>query len=377
LKLTLLGAFLAGLLLSPKLWLAERAYPFCPISSFLPPIPHPLDYLWYAAVLSLLCVALVLRRPARSLWLFIVLLTLLCLWDQMRWQPWVYQYLIMTATLAICFPSAADKPGNTEAALDSCRLILAATYFWSGLHKLNAAFPNEGFAFLLAGILPPLPKDAYLAGGLAAALFETAIGLGLLTRRLRSAAVIGAVAMHAFVLVCIGPWALDYNPIIWPWNIAMAGFVIILFWRTDFSWQTIVGPHGRAWHAFVIVLFGIMPFFNFLGLWDAYLSANLYSGDIRYGEVYVRKAVLERLSAEVQPHVRKVSDDAYRLDIINWSLAELNVPPNPEWRVYRAIAQQLCPLADRPDQLYLVIYERPNRWSGQRQVTKYDCEELK
>lgn len=377
-KRVLLVGFLAGLLLSPRLWLSDRAYPLCPVSSLLPAVPHPFDYLWYALLLLLLAASFLLPRPGRCLGLFVGLTVLLCLWDQLRWQPWVYQYLVMTATLAVCYGAhGADQPERTEAALRVCRLIVAAIYFWSGLQKLNASFPNAGFAFLLGGILPPLPQSAYIAGGWLAALLEASIGIGLLTQRFRQPAVLAAVGMHVFILVCIGPWARDYNHVVWPWNVAMIGFDVILFWRTpDVSWRAILLPHGRAWHALVLGMFGIMPFFNFLDVWDSYFSANLYSGSVVYGSLFVGDGVRRRLPPEAQSHVREAGPNTYFVDLIGWSMAELNVPVNPERRIYRAIARQLCPLAERPDQLQLVIQERPKIWTEQRRVTKYDCGEL-
>ena len=57
---------------------------------------------------------------------------------------------------------------------------------------------------------------------LAAPFLELTIGLALLTRRFRNAAVIAAVAMHLLSWSPSSPWGQNYNHVVWPWNIAMA-----------------------------------------------------------------------------------------------------------------------------------------------------------
>ena len=49
------------------------------------------------------------------------------------------------------------------------------------------------------------PSSALLSGAYAVPVVEAAIGVGLLTHRFRKLAVAGAVLMHAFIMVCVGP----------------------------------------------------------------------------------------------------------------------------------------------------------------------------
>src|SRR5271155_4062650 len=134
LKAVWASAFLAGMLLSPKLWLSSRSYPLCPIIDGLPEVPFPFDYVWFVALLALLTAILIVPRPARLLVAFVGLAGLLSLLDQSRWQPWVYQYLFMGVALA-AYPwgDPEAQPERRAAALNACRVIVAATYFWSGL----------------------------------------------------------------------------------------------------------------------------------------------------------------------------------------------------------------------------------------------------
>src|SRR5262249_38763884 len=139
-------ALLAGFLLSPKLWLSARTYPLAPVIDSLA-LPPPLDALLFGAA-CLLLVALAERpRPRRLLTAFLVLAAVLALGDQSRWQPWFYQYLAMLGALTLA-AWKPDSPRAREAALAVCRLVVAATYFWSGVQKMNATFLSEVYPFL-------------------------------------------------------------------------------------------------------------------------------------------------------------------------------------------------------------------------------------
>src|SRR5262245_43791034 len=141
---------LAGLVLSPKLWRTERHYPHVPVWDGLPTIPAPWDGVIYGVMLLLLVLA---ALPLRWRWpplAFVVLAGIWNLWDQSRWQPWFYQYLFMLAALGL----ARDR----AAGLNACRLIMAATYIWSGLQKVNFTFATDIYPWILEPVLPLLPE---------------------------------------------------------------------------------------------------------------------------------------------------------------------------------------------------------------------------
>jgi hypothetical protein len=54
LKIGIAGGLLAGLLLSPKLWVSSRFYPQTPVLPFLRAIPFPIDYAVFILLLLLL-----------------------------------------------------------------------------------------------------------------------------------------------------------------------------------------------------------------------------------------------------------------------------------------------------------------------------------
>lgn len=377
LKIVLAAAVLGGFLLSPKLWVSDRAYPLAPVSELLPPIPPPLDCIWFASLLILLVLIAVMPRPHALIFAFIGLAGLLSLWDQTRWQPWFYQYLLM---LAACGGSVGrEGPENLrshEKALNVCRLILAATYVWSGMQKFNVSFATNVYPWLLEPLLPEPMTRLAEHSALVVPLLEIAIGLGLLSVKLRGLAVAGAVAMHVGVLLLLSPLGHNWNSIVWPWNMAMIIFVIILFWRTpDVGAGRIVVPRS-VYHAVVLVLFGILPGLSFVGRWDSYLSAALYSGNTIKAWLEVDEGTYQHLPEEAQRHSSASGFGRYRIDLFDWCIDELNVPSYPARRAYRQIARSVRDAAVEPSEVRLVIRERPDWLNGKRDETVYDSDSL-
>jgi hypothetical protein len=361
----------AGLALSPKLWLSERFYPQTPVLPFLRPIPGPLDYILYGAMLALLIAIAVVDRPAKLIGLFAVLATAVALFDQSRWQPWFYQYLIMLIALGL---------GGREHVLNTSRLVMVCTYFWSGMQKANLDFVRHVFPFLMepiTNLIPPSLGAILNSLGWIAPLIELGIGIGLLTRRFRTAAVYAAVGMHGFILLAIGPFGQNANSVVWPWNVAMICFLFILFWKHDeVPAREIVWPREGVYQRVVLVLFGIAPLFSFFNWWDGYLSSALYSGLRNTAVVYVTDALKKRLPKEIVEHVYPSNKQGTGILILReWSMSELNAGIYPEPRIYKSLARYICTYAQEPSEVKLWIKQSNVLFTADRQVS-YDCPAL-
>jgi hypothetical protein len=372
LALALLGEFL----LSFRLWGGSRHYPPTPVWDGLPEISPLVSRIWFVGLLALLVVVAVARRPRWYIVSFVLLAGLLSLWDQSRWQPWFYQQTFMLAALAV-YPWGSEDATKRRTAVNALRLIVASTYFWSGLQKLNAGFFDEVFPYLMepvVALLPGFPEGLVRPAAIAVPFVESGIGVLLLTR-LRNAGVVLALCMHAFILFAIGPLGQEVNTVVWPWNVAMMGSTILLFWRTErFTIKDVVIPSASPFHAAVLLLFGVMPLFSFFGLWDSYLSASLYSGNTKEGVLYVSEDIGRELSGEVPD--RALRSDGNTLDIFAWSMEELNVPPYPETRIYKSVAGHVCARAGRPSEVSLVVVNKPPLLDGRREAEIYDCSGL-
>jgi len=360
-------AMAVGVWLSWKLWLPDRSYPLVPVWDGLPAVSAGVGQAWLVALLALLVTAPLLSRPGLALGLYLVGIVALGMWDQSRWQPWAYQYTAMLACLWAVPWGDPTKPERRRSALNACRVLLAGMYLWSGLQKFNVSFASEVFPWLIEPVVPEEARAFARHGALLPPVIEAALGVGLLVPAFRPLAVLGVLGMHAGVLYVLGPWGHDWNSVVWPWNGAMMAFVLILFVRTPaVTLPALLWPGRSLVHWGALVLFGVMPAFNFVGWWDSYLSAALYSGNTVKAHVVLSPAAYESLPPEVQPFALAYFDGTYVLDFGAWSMAELNVPVYPAERVFHGLFRELR--ARAPDGTADLVVRPPPHWlTGERE----------
>jgi hypothetical protein len=376
LKTAVVFAFCIGLSMSSALWVGPRSYPPAPVSSMFSLIDDAVALVLYAALFLLATVALLAPKPSGFIAAFLAILAAFCLTDQTRWQPWVFQYGFLLAAMARHPWNGADADGE-ERTLDIARLIVASTYVFSGLQKINLNFMENDFPWLVQPITNLFPSAAhFLHGfGMAAPFIQVAFGIGLLTQRFRRLSLIFAVAMHLFILTMFGPAGLDWNQIVWPWTAAMAIFDVLLFsGATELSWREIVGSRRDPGHVAAVVLFAILPGLSFFNLWDSYLSAALYSGNLTEAQIYLSDAGRDSLPAPIVSRLVRTSPNTNVLNLQRWAIEDLNVTPYPETRVYKAIARHVCGRLRDPTQLVLIVREQ--RMFFSRPETGYRCSQL-
>ena len=375
-KVVLGISFLSGILISLQLWLGERAFPLAPVIGWLS-LPHPYDYLLAGGLVATLGAIVISSKPRRYIFLLMVLVLVAGLLDQMRWQPWVYQYAAMLLALGLFSWRAGDK-SNIQSVLNVCRLVIATTYIWSGLHKLNPAFINEVFPWMLQPVTNILPESlhAYLyASAVFIPIVETGIGIALLTNKFRNLAVAAAIGMHLSILALLGPVGQGWNSVVWPWNLAMIAFDILLFWNIGaVPLKKLVWNRKFAYHGVILVLFGLLPLLSLGGYYDKYLSSALYSGDIPRATVYVSSSESAALPASALNDAESTRDGTMAVSITNWSFEALQVPPYPEPRIYRTVAGHLC--TQGAPNLKLLIRQGQTPWQ-RGYAHSYDCDDLK
>lgn len=375
LKIVIAVAFIAGFLLSVPLWVSTRFYPLTPVLNIFPAIPFPVDYIYFFVLLLLLVAIIFLPKPRIAIAVFAVLFVVLALLDQSRWQPWAYQYLFMLIGLGLFSWQPGDARGENNA-LNISRIIVASTYVWSGIQKMNLSFVTGVFPWLAGPLVNIFPSIVAL--GVFVPFIECAIGIGLFTKKYRTVAVWAAIAMHLSILLALGPWALNWNSVVWPWQIGMIFFVLLLFYKMDFTFASLFSNDNFVFSKVVLVLFLVMPLFNFFGVWDAYLSDSLYSGNVSQGVIYMDSAVRNKLPPAVARYVKSYqsSIDRDTLTISDWSLGEMNVPPYPETRIYKNVARYICGYANNPSEVSLAVQEKPTWPSNIAEEKNYDCSDL-
>lgn len=369
---------LAGMALSLALWWGPRDYPRAPLlalaSAQVPAVERALAGLLAAALLALLW------RPSQRAFAVLACLALAGCWllDQSRLQPWAYLYglvLVRAATLS----SSSESPDARMA--DHVRVLLACTYFWSGLQKLHVLFGTVSLGSLIEPLLPgygELPAPVRVALGLALAAFESLIGVAFLFQRTRRVAALAAIAMHALLLLLLAV-GLGWNPVVWPWNVAMA----VLAWSVRSPTES-EAPSGLArllWGRDLVarallVLLGLLPALSFVDRWDAYPSLALYSPRIEGARICFGEGVKARLPPELQALLVTRAPHSYEFWIEEWSQADLGIPAYPSGRVLRAVAREFLASLGNPPQARVVVHGRPDPISGKASQRVYTPDDV-
>jgi hypothetical protein len=341
LRVAIVAGILAGMILSYRLWLSTRFYPLTPVFPFLKPIPAPFDYILFGAVLAALAAS---ALTARLIPIFATLAVVLAVCDQSRLQPWFFESFFLLLGVAFASPNA-------------CRLIVASTYIWGGIQKMNAGFINDVFPAMLEPFLRHLPPSAHgMVHPLATAapFVELGIGLMLLGRKFRVIGVPAAVAMQVLSLITLRLLGHNNHYALWTWNLAMAAIVVILFWKTKESVKQIVWGEG-PFHIAALLLFSLAPAMSLYGGWDHYLSEATYASNTNRGMIFFSGKMLDRLPDGIADYARVETPEIDSIDIAEWSAGELKAPPYPEVRIYKNIARKICSYAENPADVRLSI----------------------
>lgn len=323
-------------LFSYNLWHSERLFPLIPPFYFLENVPNLVHLILFFS--ALVGIAFVGFFPKNK---FILGLTILieigsCSLDQNRWQPWEYQYL-----LTFLFHFFYFK--NEKQFINYFSFLMIVIYFNSGLHKLNGSFLYVVWEKMILikffGFDVQAIQNIYLHyAGLSLGLIEVIAALGCLFAKNKKVYALLLVGMHIFILVLTSPIGVNYNSIIWPWNVLMIILLLIVFYNRDSKISIIKLINGFNLIPFIIL--GILPFFCFLGLYDNFFSFNLYSGSMKYFRIYVDP---NKVSSDYKPYFSTSNNSIGSKKIISgndWSLKEMNVVIYPEVRFYKGIIEK-------------------------------------
>jgi hypothetical protein len=330
--------WLIAKLIGWRMFTTYRVFPTAPLfESFdqIPPVVHTILF----AVSLLLIAALLFTRNSFVFLGLLIAEVFSFLPDQNRLQPWEYQYLFIVVIFIINAHYQKLIPVLIT-------FILAATYIYSGLGKLNESFLNTIWTKMLLELFLKIPPRIALQPwvhycGLLAGLVELVAGIGLLFSKTRKPAAVALIIMHLFILVFLGPLGLWYNRIVWPWNVAMIFYLYLLFFKKQPEPIQLKSVF-TGWNKLVFICWGILPALNFVGLWDNYLSCGVYSGKL------LRMVICIKDTSKCKPLQRYCRADYHLLcngqayiDLQYWAMSETNVAPYPEIRVYETLAAKL------------------------------------
>ena len=330
--------------LSWRVWTYQELYPAIPFFSWVPYLGPVPAWALFAAMLGGFSLCLRGVRPGATCAVFVAASAALILQDQHRLQPWAYQFALCAAIL-----SWADERERGRLML----WLTAGIYFHSGLQKLNYSF-IEGTGAVLAGVLlkplgvttESLPFPLLAALTLGMGLWEVALAPGLLFRPTRRRAAWAAIAMHAVILFCLGPWGLSWNRVVWPWNLLMIAFNLQFARMDDEAATPAAGTRAKAARALLLAAL-TLPLLRFADRFDSYPAFGMYIDYYHQSDLYVLWEAQGRLPERVRRHLEKPAVDSLgrvwrRFNPIEWSVAELEVPPYMENRHLAGVAAALC-----------------------------------
>ena len=325
--------FLIGIFMSLPLWNLNREFPVVPLFSIFS-TPHIFVNRFVFALLIFALTMTVLFENKRFIYLIYGCSTYLLIEDQIRWQPWVYTYLL---TL---FPYSYNT--SEEQKSSYLRVLFIGIYIWSGIHKINPYFNDlivESFAIDIFRLQNPQVLSQIKNIGTLIPIFEITSGVLLIFKSTRSIALYALITMHIFILLYLSPFVMNGNYIVYPWNILMVFSLLILFSKTAFSKQPNFLSFTKSNILVSILLFSLTtPILLYSNIWSNFTSFSLYSGNT--SNMYL-------LSAKNIPHLTKykiLEEEIKKGEIIDlnlWSSKTLNVPIPPEKRIFNEITKQL------------------------------------
>lgn len=373
------AGFIAPLFFVWKFFVGERFYAHVPLHPAMGELPTWVDGTCFLLIILSLLASFIWVRSRRALGFFLVLSLLFSLWDQSRWMPYFYQfYFMFVALYAVSIPSPSEE--QQEQTFNTLRCIVLGIWFWSGLHKISAAYVAIGYPWMVHPLLRFVPADYhqwFLSSSFLSPIIESGGALCLLFPRTRPLGLLTICGMHLTILLIFGPLGLNWNPSVWSWNLVMIGFVILLFLRSkarpaQILFGTAKNRGDKVVHRVIATMFIVMPFFNFFGYWDDFLSHCLYSWTTREAEILVPAEAESILPEEVRRNVKHDKVPGV-VPVLDWSFSVFESPPYHSYRVFYAVFGKLCEYTQGDQRLTFKMYGKPEIRTAHTSVDSYKC----
>lgn len=361
---------LACLSMAQKAWISPtRVFPHLPLFEGLDSLHNFAEpVLCMTMTVALLSVTFSSRKRLFT-WIYTAAAAISVIFDQTRLQPWFYSFSVMLL-IAGSLELNKAKQGDSENVLNALRLCIIGTYFYAGLQKLNGAFAPDVVMWLLQPLKAEITILEAQLIAVPAAIFETLLAILLCIPRTAKFGAILGMGFHAFALGLLVQ--LRWNSVVWPWNISMITLLYILFLRTPpAATFKMFRPDTPAKIA-VIILFMLLPALNFFGLWDNYLSAALYTGNVPNLRVFLTPAQVKTLPAPIAAHVDVLKYGKPTIFIENWAIDELGVPAYPEIRWHNILAKKTRDKIPQLENAEFVIETFPRFYAGQKELRPID-----
>ena len=345
-------AILVLMVYAPKLWVTTKIFPVIPLFDWLPIPTYPLDYI-IGVFFFVIQVAYIFQNKRWQGWVVVLVYIYLALVDQNRLQPYFYQS-ILTLFAIVIFPKKTDAKKVVYAVI----LVFFATYFWSGIQKLNHAFYvqwlgalNKHFSCVNGNenVLICLPQKFLIGFTYAVPWLEALMGVLLLFNKTRKFGVLFILGMHGIITFLLFYLGYGYNVV--PWNIQNMICVVVIFWglKTENPFDFFAKYFNKQKIA-MLTFTCLFPFLNATtGFYDNLLSFHFFTADLNYYNVYLNEELEEKLPNHIQDFYRYKRGKAY-LNMNEWAQYDNKVLFYPEERIISFMDVYLRSFANNPNE---------------------------
>lgn len=200
-------------------------------------------------------------------------------------------------------------------------ICISGVYFYSGFFKFNTIFADYTAKIFWFDIFPFPYQPAF---GYLFAAVEVLISGSLFIRGSRKVAIIAAIFMHLLLLWKLGPAGLNYNIIVWPWNLFMVALLFYLFTSTVTIKSKNIVQKKLQFATIYICFFWIFPAFSFTGYYPTVLSFSMYSSYID-GPYLIDNNLVEK------------QNDPPCIGILSYSMKERGITYYPAHRLFDSV----------------------------------------
>ncbi len=288
--------------------------------SLIGEFPAWLNIIIALAVFTIPAISISIRNGTRIFIVEILLFLLFVLLDVNRLTPYFIFYLAIFGLL-IFF----KKDDNTVL---QCLLITASgIYMASGLHKINPGFSDQVLEFIWFHSLPiePSPTAGYVI-----AISESLLGLGLLFKYTRKVSCVVLILTHLLLLWKLGPFKLNWNLIVWPWNFCMIAILIVLYFYETSAISFFKSLQRK--HVVTILFFWIVPCASFFYLVPDNFGFKLYSG-----RTLTLDLKFESKIPELEAHNRSTDSLLTQINLQTYAVRTRQLAISPEQWIFERI----------------------------------------
>jgi len=372
-RIALIGLLLGGVATWP-LWTGGQTFPQIPWFGWATGVPRVDPLLLGVCGCAVLVLLIAPRRIHAGAQIVVSVAAVgLVLLDQHRLQVWVV-HLLCVLWLLWLSPNARG--------LMLVRAFVISIYVHSAVSRFDRASLEQQWT-LVAPLLERtgvttrfVSESQRLSAGALFAGWELAVAVLLAFRRTRRFGMWGSIAMHAGLILILGPLGQDHHPGVLVWNAVWIAQSFVLFGREAASVDGCDPRWRRRLATALACVLILAPLTEPYGWWDHWPSWRVYSARPETVTMYVDGNRVDELPERVGQHVGPFEplSDWRPVNLDAWSFDELRCPVYPQGRFRLAVIRAIVGEHRLGDKVRVVVGSAPDRWTGRRTMSELNGE---